>query len=584
MPQASLHDDKSRLRIALLIDDFVQPKWVCKIIDDIRQSKTAEIVLVIYRQRRTARSYKWFRKIWANRQILMWVFYQKLDRLLFHPTPCASDPAEMAPLVATCPKCSVTFDEDQAGNCVQNIVPNEINSYNLDVVLRFGAPLAADELPAKARYGTWLHQWGDNITCRGEPPCFWETFHNDQTTSVRLEMLHVESRQTKTLDQCWCGVDSISVTRNSNELCWSSVGMVRRKLNDLHSQGPWALEEGSSRVGYQPYSGPLYRPPTNGKMLSFLTKLAWRMALRRLTSLFYHRQWCLAYKTEVSSGNAEQFYNMNCLIPPRDRFWADPFPVELNGAYFIFIEEYVYQCHKGHISVIEMDPLGKWKPPVKILERPYHLSYPFVFLWNDEYYMIPETQGAESIELYKCLEFPWSWKLDRVLIQGVSAVDTTLYHYGGKWWMFTSIKNKEEPHNWNKLCLFFADCPVGPWHEHKKNPIISDARCARPAGRLFFHNGNVYRPAQDCSRRYGGAISIRRITRLDCAGYSEEETGRLEPCWSDHLRGIHTYNQAGRLITVDFLKMKSKFRVARGGDQILEGGDCSHGNLKAQRI
>lgn len=563
MPEAPLHAEDDRLRIALLVDDFGQPNWVCKIIDEINQSKTAKIVLVIRRCQRTPRLPSLFRNILARRRHLMWLLYQKVDRLLFSSTPSALETSDISPLVATCRKCSIEFNEDHANHRGEDIVGQEINSSNLDVVLCLGMTIQEGRLPIKARYGTWFYQAGDNMRCRGEPPCFWETFHDNRTTSIRLEALDVESGKTKTLDQCWRGVDCISVTRNLNELYWGLPGMTSRILKQVHSQGLPALEDRSQGTGYQPYSGPHYEAPSNRKMVSFLGRLAGRMASRRLISLLYERQWCLAYKMELSHSNAGSFYDMKCLIPPADRCWADPFPIELKGAYFVFFEEYLYQHRKGHISVIEMDAQGVWKGPVKVLEKPYHLSYPFVFRWDDAYYMIPETQGAESIELYKCREFPGTWELERILIRGVSAVDTTLLQHGGNWWMFTSIKDREEPNNTSKLCLFVADCPLGPWHAHTKNPIMSDARCGRSGGRPFSVDGGLYRPAQDCSQRYGGAISIRRITRLDCSDYREEETGRIEPAWWNNLLGVHTYNQAGHLTMVDFLRLKNKFQWTR---------------------
>jgi len=48
--------------------------------------------------------------------------------------------------------------------------------------------------------------------------------------------------------------------------------------------------------------------------------------------------------------------------PPKGRFWADPFPIERDGKYFIFFEEFLYETMKAHISVIEMDSDGHWTP------------------------------------------------------------------------------------------------------------------------------------------------------------------------------------------------------------------------------
>ena len=47
--------------------------------------------------------------------------------------------------------------------------------------------------------------------------------------------------------------------------------------------------------------------------------------------------------------------------------------------------ELIYKSNKGHISVIEMDEKGNYGTPVKVIDRPYHLSYPFIFKHKENY-------------------------------------------------------------------------------------------------------------------------------------------------------------------------------------------------------
>jgi hypothetical protein len=93
--------------------------------------------------------------------------------------------------------------------------------------------------------------------------------------------------------------------------------------------------------------------------------------------------------------------------------------------------------------------------------------------------------------------------------------------------MFANIA-VEGARNWDELHLFSAERPFGPWRPHRQNPVKSDVRSARPARRLFESRGEVLRPAQDCSVRYGYALSIQRITRLDTKEYREEEVARVD--------------------------------------------------------
>src|SRR5205085_27025 len=64
-------------------------------------------------------------------------------------------------------------------------------------------------------------------------------------------------------------------------------------------------------------------------------------------------------------------------------FHADPFVVERDGRSFLFAEAYPYAAGKGAIVCAELTPDGKAGPFQTILDRPWHLSYPFVFEWEN---------------------------------------------------------------------------------------------------------------------------------------------------------------------------------------------------------
>ena len=80
---------------------------------------------------------------------------------------------------------------------------------------------------------------------------------------------------------------------------------------------------------------------------------------------------------------------------------------------------------------------------------------------------------------------------------------------------------------------------------------MSDVRHARPAGRLFRVGDVWYRPAQDCSRRYGWGITMRRIVRLDPSDFVEETVSALTPDWHRSLLGTHTVNAVNGLTLID---------------------------------
>ncbi|HST00855.1 MAG TPA: hypothetical protein VLJ84_04280, partial [Usitatibacter sp.] len=258
---------------------------------------------------------------------------------------------------------------------------------------------------------------------------------------------------------------------------------------------------------------------------------------------------------ESWSGSLEGFFRLD---PPRDRFYADPFPLQRGGRNFIFFEELPFAAGKAHISVVEVDRGGHASEPVRVLERDYHLSYPFLIEEGGELYMIPETGGNRTIEIYRCVEFPHRWKRERVLVDGLWAVDATLHRDGGKWWMFANVANPgAEIHD--ELCIFSAESLLGDWKPHPRNPVKSDVRNARPAGRLFTQGGKLYRPAQICAPLYGTGVAMNRVTRLDARAFEEEEERRILPAEGSGILGLHTVNRAGSLSVVDAFMRRPRF-------------------------
>ncbi len=82
------------------------------------------------------------------------------------------------------------------------------------------------------------------------------------------------------------------------------------------------------------------------------------------------------------------------VTPPPGRGYADPFPLERDGRAWVFFEDISYsEGRHGRISVAEVDKQGHLGDVTSVLERPYHLSYPYVFEWRDEIWMLPETSG-----------------------------------------------------------------------------------------------------------------------------------------------------------------------------------------------
>jgi hypothetical protein len=196
---------------------------------------------------------------------------------------------------------------------------------------------------------------------------------------------------------------------------------------------------------------------------------------------------------------------------------------------------------------------------VKVLERDYHLSYPFVTEYEGQLYMIPETAQNGTVELYRCVDFPLRWRLERVLLQGARCVDATFHRGPDRWWMFCNVAAQGSRMFDDELHLFYADSLLGEWTPHRKNPVKSDVRGSRPAGQLYWRNGSLYRPAQVCAPLYGSGLSINRVLRLSTLDYAERQVERVLPSAQSGLLGVHTLNRAGELTVVDAFSRRSRF-------------------------
>ena len=100
---------------------------------------------------------------------------------------------------------------------------------------------------------------------------------------------------------------------------------------------------------------------------------------------------------------------------------------------------------------------------------------------------------------------------------------------------------------------------MGPWSAHAANPVVSDPRQARPGGQLFEWNGRLCRPAQDCSDRYGRALTIFEIEELTTSQFRERAITRLEPETFDANR-LHTLNSDRWLRVIDLHRDRLRFR------------------------
>ncbi len=218
-------------------------------------------------------------------------------------------------------------------------------------------------------------------------------------------------------------------------------------------------------------------------------------------------------------------------------FVADPFMIRAGDGWHMFFEIKNDKSRKGEIGLATSRDGFAWEYREVVLDEPYHLSYPYVFEWEGEYYMIPETLHPACVQLYKATAFPTEWACVGPLVDG-SLADPSVSYFNGKWWMFAC----GTPHKHDVLRLFFADELTGPWTEHPRSPLIEgNNRIARPGGRVLVFDNRMIRYAQDCHPSYGTQVRAFEITELTETLYDEKEV-ELNPAMTASGKG---WNGAG---------------------------------------
>ena len=561
-PDAQENDSPS-LRVVLLIDGFSRPRWEADCVAEMLGSDVIDIVGVFVNGRSdvpqpgsslgtSAR----LRRIWQKREAILFERYLRFDRARY--PAIGADPFEstdLTKMLAGVPLHVVQPRQTAFSDFFDTPSLQRLEDLACDVAIRFGFRILRGPVLGLPRYGVWSFHHGDNGVNRGGPAGVWEVLLGWPATGAVLQRLSEDLYGGQTLARTWTATEPISINQNRVTLYRATAPLLGRKLHELQRRGAVALKHPVEESPYLPYCNRLFVAPRARELLGGMGRIVSRLAGRKLMASRMREQWQLAWGTDPKQQPTNDvpqasMFRLRPIVPPQDRFWADPFPVEHGGRHFVFLEELVYSENRGTIAVVEMDSKGMIASPKVVLDLPYHLSYPFVFRHDGRWFLMPEMASRAEQEVYVARDFPYEWELHSSFSLGRPVVDATILHDGTRWWLFAGSSSHALV-ACNELLVFHGESPLGPWHAHAQNPVITDARCARPAGRMFRVGGEIIRPAQDGTPAYGTAIVFKRITKLTPDEYAEEQIGRIDPKWHSSVAGVHTINAAGSLTVID---------------------------------
>jgi len=249
-------------------------------------------------------------------------------------------------------------------------------------------------------------------------------------------------------------------------------------------------------------------------------------------------KWFIAIKK--NSGDLFDTTNFTSIDSPRGIYYADPFIYKHKDINYLFYEEYDYK--KGVISYSIINNDLTITPPTKIIEEPFHLSFPNVFKDNGEIYMIPETGNSGKVILYKSESFPNKWIPIKTIAENIRTSDIEIFKHNNIYWLFTTHGANLD----DSLLIMYSDNLLGDW----KVLGIDDIPHSRPAGKMFNYNNKIVRPVQDCSKLYGYGLVFKSI-EVNKNGYKEEIINRIDPNWHPEIIGTHTFNYNNDYIVID---------------------------------
>ncbi|KAK1645224.1 hypothetical protein QYE76_063029 [Lolium multiflorum] len=206
-------------------------------------------------------------------------------------------------------------------------------------------------------------------------------------------------------------------------------------------------------------------------------------------------------------------------------FVANPFLFIQGDAIYMFFETKNPVTSQGDIAAaVSKDSGATWQQLGVVLDEDWHLSYPYVFSYDNKIYMVPESSKNGDLRLYRALDFPLTWKLEKILLEK-PLVDSVIINFQGSYWLLGSDLSSYGGKQNGELSIWYSSSPLAPWNPHRHNPILSMANrpSFRNGGRPFIYDGNLYRIGKDSAGVSGHSIKVFKVEILTANEYKEVE-------------------------------------------------------------
>lgn len=430
---------------------------------------------------------------------------------------------------------------------VDNVTADSLRRLKLDLVIRTIPKGLSDDAIGALPFGEWAFNFSDQRSSNVDWFGYAEVLARASTADLILYAKCGSKAERLEIARAAFNIKP-SAARLSAFVRERSVTLVIRELTrlaDSRQFSPTAFVDRSER-----------RVPSLGNLLRYGSIVAGTMSTKAYRSIKARlRADSALWTLYTGQGQICDFDPSKAIeIPPSDAsIKADPFLFQHEDKCYLFYENYARGDRKAHIAVGHFN--GDLVQPLGVaLERPYHLSYPYIFRDGDQIFMIPETHQARRLEVWRCRQFPLKWELYATAFEGQSPADSVLLQHDGKWWLFTNLSDFHayEDHC-SELYLFEVDGPeLTGIKPHKHNPVVIGSTEARGAGRIFARCGRLLRPSQrNAHGIYGYGLNIMEIEALSHTEYRERCIRTITPSFKSGLLGCHHFDESGGRYILD---------------------------------
>ncbi|OWV21577.1 hypothetical protein B7982_10715 [Fibrobacter sp. UWB2] len=238
----------------------------------------------------------------------------------------------------------------------------------------------------------------------------------------------------------------------------------------------------------------------------------------------------------------------------KNKWFADPFILDFDDKQVkLLVEEFDYSIHRGRIAKLVIDRESWTITDSKIiLDLKTHLSFPMIWRENEHVYVCPENYQSGGWNLYEYKECANSLEFIKQILPE-KLTDATIFKDGTDYYVLSTY---EPTPNGSKLTLWKSDSLFGDFSKIEEKSFSENI--ARNAGAIFSHEGKLLRPAQECNKSYGHAISFQTVS-INKGQFEFQEEFRYYSTHPKYQRGTHTFNTYKGLAVIDVHKLRFSF-------------------------